>query len=221
MNERKVNWWQVIIQLLPSIVPTSLAVLVGVFRDVFPSWAFLSLIIILTFFLVIALFRLVLGDVLTKFSRKLSTYKGKCHARKLVLSWKQKWDALSQLVSQCIDQKEPPTPQQEKVFQQLHHWFIINRSNFLPLWHNFSVSRTKADHESWDSYDPRKKMLHEHWKDPFSVIYKAPSLKEAILSWGILDNGPDHWLNKYQDKSPFKHALNIVAENLEELAASI
>jgi len=87
MGERKVNLWQVITQLLPTIVPAALAVLVGAFRDAFPSWAFLLLIIILAVFLVIALFRLVLSDVLTNFSRKLSAHKSRRHTRELILSW--------------------------------------------------------------------------------------------------------------------------------------
>ena len=221
MGERKVNLWQVVIQLLPAIVPAALAVLVGTFRDAFPSWAFLLFIIILAVFLVIALFRLVLGDSLTKFSRKLSTHKSTRHTRKLILSWNKEWYALSQLISQCIDQKEPPTPEQEESFQKLHHWFITNRSKFVPLWRHFQYSRTEAHCERWSEYDPRAKILRERWEDPFSVIYNAPSLKQAILLLGVSEGGVHHWLNEYQDKYPFKHAVKIMTEWLEELATSI
>lgn len=63
-------------------------------------------------------------------------------------------------------------------------------------------------------------MLSEHWTDPFSVIYQAETLKDAIISLGVLEGGTEHWLNEYQDKSPFKHALRILQERLDELISS-
>ena len=145
---------------------------------------------------------------------------GRKKNRKLILSWKEHWGCLCELVNRCIDQKEPPSDEQEDEFHRLHTWFAINRANFIPIWQNFEQFRTSGAHEEWDKYDPRTKMLHEHWRDPFSVIYQAPSLKQAIISWGILKSGMDHWLNEYQDKFPFKHALVVLHERLEELLAS-
>ena len=66
MKERERILWRVVLQLLPAFVTAALAVIVGAFSDVFPSWAFLTLIIIISLFLVIALMRLVLGDLLAQ-----------------------------------------------------------------------------------------------------------------------------------------------------------
>lgn len=223
MSEQRANWQQLLLQMLPAIVPASLAVIVGAFRDVFPPWAFMLLIIILALFLVIALFRLVLGDVITKLRRNFSARKRISNNRRLIISWTKKWNALAQLVSDCINQKEAPTLMQEEAFQQLHNWFIHNRSKFLPLWYGFYYhTRSQANHEHWDKYDPRTKMLHNNAADPFSVIYNARSLQEAILSWGLLEGGfSDHWLNTHQDKLPFQHALHLLTERLEELSESL
>jgi hypothetical protein len=220
MKERGHPIWQLIIQFFSGLVPIALAAIVGALKDVFPSWAFITLMGILSFFLVVALFRIVLGDLFARLWRNWEKSKAKSRKSTLILSWKEHWDSLCDLVNKCIDQPKPPTDKQENEFYELHRWFINNRTLFLPIWRAFERNRTSSNHEHWRDFDPRTKMLKDHWEDPFSVIYQAETLKDAIISLGVLEDGTEHWLNKFQDKSPFKHALRILQERLDELISS-
>lgn len=217
MKERERFFWQLLLQLLPSAIPAAITILIGVYRDLFPTWAFVTLIIILTLFLFIALTRLVLGDLFTNVWVACKRIRIRSQNHKLIISWQRHWDSMCDLFIKCIDQPQPPTDEQEDEFRNLHEWFVKNRANFLPIWHSFSHNRTQNNHESWSEYDPRTKILYKNYEDPFSVIYQATSLKSAIISLGVLTGGVSHWLNEYQDKFPFKHALKILQERIVEL----
>jgi len=103
--------------------------------------------------------------------------------------WYEKWRGFGSLLLDVVSHEWKATEKQEEDFYRLRTWFILNRTEFLHIWHSYNNSRRKMAHEhTGSSSSLDHKVFFDNYDDPFSYFYKPLSIDQLEHSLRYQDN---------------------------------
>lgn len=191
MDDRK-YWIQLALTILvPFITGAGLVQI----KEHLPNWLFLLFLSVLCIFITVVLLRLAFGDW---FRRAWIWWKKRTAYNKrigLAMNWRQKFSDLADIIVRVGSNAWVPNSDESDRYGSLRAWFIINRSELLPMWSYFMRTRIKSSYRR-DTNSLEYKIIHEHYEDPFSFFYDPITLDRIgpMLLITVGENDP-HRIN--------------------------
>ena len=206
-------WLQIIISAsIPVVLGSGIIFVLTQFRERLPEGLYdIAIYTIYIFFivvlsvLVILLVRFAFGDWFTKLRRWREHRSYRKNRLKVAENWCNKWIDLSQILLNASNSDWRVSNEEQNKYRNLHNWFRLNRSKFLPIWDWFKRNRERVAHENeGSSASLVHKVFYESYNDPFSYFYSPLTLKEF-----------DDILKYHENDMPL--VLLRLKEQLEEL----
>lgn len=187
MKDRFETWLQIIIPTIASLIFGGVGLyLLTQFKERLPVWFYNALIYVIYFVFVailvlflVLIIRAAFGDWLKGLMRLVKKTRQQRARTKLTAQWYEKWRELSLLLYDVAKHKWKPTKKQEEDFSKLRIWFIINRTEFLHIWHSFMYYRRSMAHEGYSSSTSLGyEVFYNNHDDPFSYFYEPLSIDQ-------------------------------------------
>lgn len=173
-------WLGVGLQILITFILAGGVALLVQIKEILHPLLFNTIVFIILLVAIIILVRLALGDLFNKAKRKIDRFRWHYARVKLAKNLYSNWLELTKLIEEVTHTGRPNKEQRAK-YDELHNWFIKNRSRYTPIWYHFACDRASShDSHYWSSHsDWGYKLFSETPKDPFAYFYEP--LKVEML----------------------------------------